>query len=298
MTRANLLITGGTGLLGSVLTDKLVNEGFSVSALCRKGRAGTNPKVNWIEIDFLPLTDLNPYLHDVDILVHNASSLKLGNTDEDRAEIQAINIDFSRNLFEAAAKAGVKHILYTSSLSVIAKPLPTIIAEKAELRPVSFYAQSKYETERTLVQVASAYNITYSIFRISSPVSLDLEKMHNTVLKKWILAAKKGESLAVFGSGGRTQDFVSVEDVADAFLNSIARPNVLGIFNIASGNMISMLDLAELIANRFQTTIASSGIDEQENDRWNISINKAKKELDYSPKYTSISCIETMINSL
>jgi UDP-glucose 4-epimerase len=113
------------------------------------------------------------------------------------------------------------------------------------------------------------------------------EQKQDTVLWRYIRAASDSRDLAVWGSGSRSQDFVHVSDVVTAFELAMDR-SVSGVFNIGSGVSITMRELAE--AARDATPGSSSAVafpgisDPQEGRRWQFSIEKARKELGYSPQ--------------
>jgi UDP-glucose 4-epimerase len=298
MSKKKLLITGATGLIGTALVNKLIKEGIEVTALCRNKKLGFNSDVNWIEIDFKDQTiDLGGLLANVDILIHNAA-VKSEQTPDEIKEMRSFNFDFTERLLVASAKQGLKKIIFSSGLNIIAKPLPDLITEDAAVNPITIYAQSKWFAEQKIESLAKEHDFSFNILRISSPVSFDLDMMPVTVVKKWIGQSLAGQNIQVFGKGTRTQDFVAVPDIADAFVNCIQQDEVSGIFNIASGTAISMLDLAKMISGKFSNQYQFCGEDVNEKDRWNISIKKAQQQLNYVPKYNSTQTITALLNNI
>jgi len=290
-----ILLTGATGMVGSWISELLHTKKIKVKAIYNQNKQN-DKNFEWIKMDLNgPIPDLAPVLENVDIVIHNAACLHQGLTQDELSEIQKVNVDFTKRLFNDAAQCQVRKIIFTSSFSMVKKPLPELIDENVNPEPLTPYAISKYIGEQILQEVSSKYKVNYSILRLSSPVNFNLKLMHRTVLKNWILKSMKGESIQVFGKGNRTQDFVAVSDIAKAFYSCIQKESINGIFNIASGNSISMVKLARLITTKFRNKYEFSGIDENENDRWNISIDKAKRHLNYNPEYTSESVISTLL---
>jgi len=294
-----IFLTGATGLIGGELS-KMLNSKFSnVSALYRSKKLELN-EFEWIKFDISkdPLDRLDDCLKRTDIVIHNAGSLKIGRNSEEIKELQQVNIDFTRNLLDRMSKYKVGKIIFTSSLSTIKKPLPNLITESSVSAPVSYYSKSKYSVEELIKECSEKYGLAYTIMRIASPIASHLDAMPDTVVKKWIEAGIAGKTILVYGSGERTQDFVSVSDIANAFLCSIKNPEVSGVFNIASGYSISMLELAQLITTKFGNKYEFANIDENENDRWNVSISKAREQLLFKPQYTSREAIEKLLDSI
>ena len=254
-----ILLTGATGLIGGELS-KMLNSKFSnVSALYRSKKVELN-EFEWIKLDISkdPLDRLDDCLKRTDIVIHNAGSLKIGRNSQEIKELQEVNIDFTRNLLDRMSKNKVGKIIFTSSLSTIKKPLPNLITESSVSAPVSYYSKSKYSAEELIKECSEKYGMAYTIMRIASPIASHLDSMPDTVVKKWIEAGIAGKTIQVYGSGERTQDFVSVSDIANAFLCSIKNPEISGVFNIASGKAINLLKIYLIINKNIKYNLKTS----------------------------------------
>jgi UDP-glucose 4-epimerase len=291
-----ILLTGATGLVGSAVLDLLKQQaGFEVYGVSRQ--APHLPGVNWIAADLndpAQAIDQITRVGDVDALIHNAASLKGGATLEPIQEVVDVNVEFTKRLFEWADHHVSRCLLYTSSLSSIKKPLPEVVLETSNTAANSVYSESKLAGER----LAERVRTRAVSLRISSPVGDQLDSMHRNVVRNWIEAARRGDGLRVFGRGERRQDFVSTHDVATAMLQCIERDSARGVYNTASGNTLSMLELAELISMRFEVPVECGGEDPLENEAWNISIEKARNDFGYAPSFTSRSAIENLLRSV
>ncbi|HRG59218.1 MAG TPA: NAD(P)-dependent oxidoreductase [Bacteroidia bacterium] len=295
----SILITGGTGLVGSDLTQSLLSTFGNVSVLYRERKLALEG-INWIKHDIAAdsIENLNDIISETDIVIHNAACVKIGNTQLEKDEIEAVNVNFTRNFLEKIANSNVKKVIFTSSFSIIKKPLPTIITEDSAIECTTSYSNSKYLGEEIIREYAHKYQINYNILRISSPVASDLNMMPDTVIKKWIIKSLAKENIQVFGSGSRTQDFISVSDVSRAYIQCIKNKNVSGTFNLASGTPISMLDLAKLITNKFGNQYEFVGHDVNEHDRWNIDVSKIKEQHQFMPNFTSKEAIENLLKRI
>ena len=291
---SRILITGATGLIGSVVLRKIIEAGHSVVALSRNNGPELSG-VQWLQADFL--NDIRPVLQNVpsvDAVIHNAASLVIGRDEAERAELEKINLNASRVLIDWSVQQCVRKLIFSSSVTLLAKPLPKIITEDVPVSPSLHYHRTKIEIEHELAKAAEESELQTFIFRISSPVSLDPACLPRTVLRIWLEQAKRGEDVTVFGSGSRTQDFICVNDIA-ALYEKTLHSNSPGLYNLASGTTLSMLELAEMIAEAFGVKVNFQGEDENEHDRWNVSIEKAQKHLQYSPNWTSRSVISELL---
>jgi UDP-glucose 4-epimerase len=294
----NILITGGTGLVGSDITNLLLQNNNTVFATGRKEPVVANDNLHFIRFDIANdnFEKLKNALPSIDGIIHAAAYVGPTNTPEETEYCRKANIEFTNSLFQYASSLDKNiPVIYISSFSVLAKPLITPIKEDHIAIPKSFYALSKYYGELFLKSPAKAKGIRPIVFRISSPVGKKVEQLSN-VVSKWIDLASKGKSLTIQGSGEKTQDFVSTEDIANAVMLALDYKDTKGVYNITSGNSISINELANEITSFFHVQAEHKGEDVNENDKWNISIEKAEKELGYKPKFSSADCIKNLLH--
>jgi UDP-glucose 4-epimerase len=293
-----ILVTGATGLVGSRLIDTLLRNNYNVLALSRVEQVTQHKNLSWIKFEILndDTDKLFGNIPLIDGVIHAAAYVGHGNKVEDIEKYRKVNIKFSDLLFKyVALKELAIPIVYFSGISFLQKPLNSVITENDAVAPTSFYFLSKYWAELSLVEYSRVSKYRPVIFRISSPVSNNLKLMHNTVVRKWIEAAKSGNSISVDGDGKRSQDFVSTSDIAEAALQALRKDSASGIFNIASGTMVSMGELAAMIADFFKVKIEYNTTQSGGTDNWNISIKKAVETFGYKPRYSSADIINDLL---
>ncbi|MFQ5716650.1 MAG: hopanoid-associated sugar epimerase [Nitrospinales bacterium] len=146
------LVTGTTGFLGSAIARELLDDGRPVKALLRKGANTRN--IDGLDLetvygDLRDLESLKAALEDCDTLYHAAAYYSFW--DRDKTLIYEINVTGSRNIFEAALAAGLKKVVYTSTVGCMGLPLDGEPAN--EETPFDFsalcndYKNSKYQAE-------------------------------------------------------------------------------------------------------------------------------------------------------
>jgi UDP-glucose 4-epimerase len=293
--KRRVLVTGGTGLVGAPVVRRLIAAGWSVTLLSRRPPVDPSKDIEWVCADFT--TDpqsLLQTLPSVDDVVHAAAVIHDSGDANSMSLIADTNIRASDTLFRWCADRKVRRVILIGSLSVLRRPLSVPIVESHPVGPTSPYAMSKLWNEHQLHRYSGEGAFTPVVLRISSPVPLSFDAMPRTVLRTWFDAALRGNPIQVFGSGSRAQDFVSCEDIAEAVCQSLDCPNASGIYHIGSGVALSMHELANTIAQFRQTPVESVGTDPNEDDRWRLSLERARVELGYTPKQTGREAIENL----
>jgi UDP-glucose 4-epimerase len=286
-----ILITGANGVIGKDVVELLHFKGYNIIELVRSIN-----KKDQFQFDILNgnWSILENLFKDVNVLIHLAASLKIGENQSEIDELNKVNVDFTEYLLKLSVKNKVEKIIFSSTLSFIQKPLTYKINESSVVNPIYHYSLTKFKCEELIHKYANKYELNYAILRISSPIIFDFDKMHNNFLKKWISLSKKGEDIIVHGSGSRSQDFVATLDIANAVNLILLKDKINGVFNIASGSSISLIEIANLITGKYYNSYHL-----KDNDliaeKWNISIEKAKSQLFYTPMYSSKQIIEKLL---
>jgi dihydroflavonol-4-reductase len=157
MTAGSVLVTGGTGFLGRALVEQLRGDGDDVKALARSetsasalGALGAEP----VRGDVLDLEALTAAARGCDVVYHAAGAN--GFCLRDPSPMFEVNIRGSQNVVRAAARAGVRRVVYTSSAATLGEASGTIGSEESPHRGwfLSDYERSKFEAERAVFATA------------------------------------------------------------------------------------------------------------------------------------------------
>lgn len=269
-----ILVTGASGLIGSAVRARLVAAGAEVLTISSRNSEIPDAIV-------LDLAQAEPPLLDrlliikPDAIVHLAAvvpnpSLN-SNLDLDADKTRAID-----KLIMGFAKQWDVPLIYASGCSLYDA---ADASWKDETFPVGAnhpYLAAKLEGE-ILATEGSAV-----VLRIASPYGRNMKP--SLVLPRFLGRAMRGETIDVWGTGSREQDFVAVEDIASAVEAALVRYRP-GIYNVASGTPVTMLHLAELVVN-----VAGKGsvrvgghIDAQDGQTARYLIAKSKSELNWTP---------------
>jgi UDP-glucose 4-epimerase len=288
-----VLVTGGTGLIGRAVCQRLGADGHRVSATWRRRTPDADGVVQWVRAD---LTD--PYALDVveesDAIVHCAAALpaSLADSGEQAATNRAIDAHVLGRAREWHAA-----VVYASGTSLyghreIGEPP---FSEADPVRAVGPYLQEKAWAEDLGHQLPEQGGGAFTALRISAPYGPD--QTARTVLALFVERALRGEPLRYWGDGTREQDFTYADDVAAACACALHGPG--GVFNIAGGMPLSMRELALMVAEVAGTdagaVMRDGRPDPEEGRSARYDIGAARRTLGWSPRVSLREGLERVV---
>lgn len=284
----NILVTGVNGLVGKAIAEELLKNNILIGC----SRALVNKTNLLIDYECVDISDSNSFNvlknKQIDVVIHCAASLDSNLLSEDLILSNCLGI---RNIANFVIENKCKQFIYISSISIIGKPIQIPIKEDHQVKPPTAYHTTKYFGELYLTNVLK--NCSLAILRIPSPIGRDLSE--NKILPVFIKKCISNEDIILSGNGGRVQNYIDIKDVAIA-VDLVIKNNISGIYNIAALKSFSNKELAEICIKVFNSNsrILYTGIDSEEENKWIISIEKAKKDFKFNP---SIS-LETSIKEI
>jgi 2-alkyl-3-oxoalkanoate reductase len=212
-----VFLTGGTGLLGSHIAALLVQEGHEVVALCRRGADTAFLQSLGCSVVAGDVTDgadtLEPFVRGCSHLVHGAALVYTGG---DWQAIRAVNVEGTRNVLGAAARASVAHAVHISSVAVYG----TVSGEVDERSPVDtpipatdLYARSKRESEAVARAVEGTTGMGVTVLRPSAVYG-----ERDRLMTQRIARMLRGPVSFLLGPGTNTIPTVYAGNVAEAVL--------------------------------------------------------------------------------
>lgn len=251
------LVTGGAGFIGSNIVRGLLERGAQVRVLddlssgSRANLAGLEVEV--IQADVCDREALAEAVEGVDWVFHLAAVVAVAESMEAPVRSYEVNALASLRVLEAARRAGVERVVLSSSCAVYGD-VEGPVAETAPLVPLSPYAASKAAMEAAADLYARSYHlptISLRYFNVYGPRQSPASD-YAAVIPAFIGETLNGDAVTIHGDGHQTRDFVYVDDVVRANLLAAQAPQgVRGVFNIGSGQSISILDLAEELQRIF-----------------------------------------------
>jgi UDP-glucose 4-epimerase len=253
---ANILVTGGCGLVGSTTIDLLLRD-FSPGrivifdnlirgSLANVEGALKDPRVVLVKGDIRDIESLNKVTEGMDAVIHMAT-LRITACAAEPREALEVMCDGSFNVLEAARSAGVKKVLTASSASIYG--MADVFPTREDHHPYNnrtWYGASKVMLEGLLRSFNDMFGLPYvalRYFNVYGP-RMDIHGRYTEVLIRWMERIVAGEPPLILGDGSTTMDFVYIEDVAQANLLALQSELQDEVFNVGNGIETSLNELA------------------------------------------------------
>jgi len=256
---ANILVTGGAGLIGSTTIDLLLRNHAPARVLILDNLVRGNPRnlesaledrrVELIHGDIRDVETVSAAMQGIDAVFHMAA-LRITACAADPREAMQVMCDGSFNVVDAARQAGVKKLIAASSASIygLADTFPTPETH-SPYNDQTWYGASKTFMEGLLRAYHSMYGLSYvalRYFNVYGP-RMDLHGKYTEVLIRWMERIAEGKAPLIFGDGQQTMDFIYIDDVARANVLALRSAHDSEVFNVASGTETSLRELASAL---------------------------------------------------
>jgi len=284
------LVTGGAGFIGSHIAEELLKEKAEVVVLddLSTGKRENLPSEG-IEFVKGSITDrelLEKTVKDIDYIFHEAALVSVAESIKHPAQTWEINIRGTKLLLNAAVKAGVKRVVFASSAAVYGNALPPLKEDK-DVKPISPYGDSKRMGEILMQEYYAKEKLeTVSLryFNVFGPRQ-DPSSEYSGVISKFTKLMTQNTRPTIFGNGMQTRDFIYVKDVVRANMLALMMKKGRGdIFNIASGNAVSISELVKTLNSVLGTQLEPLFEPEREGDiKYSFAdVALAKKKLGFA----------------
>ena len=304
-----LLITGGAGFIGSVLTAYLLDHGYEVVVVddLSTGHSKTiDSRASFIQASILDKAVLVEALAGANTVIHCAAKSLVEESVSKPQLYEQVNTEGTRVLLEAMSEAKVSNIIFSSTAAVYGDSKIQPIQESGEINPVNPYGKSKIASERLIS--ASCSNgfaaITFRYFNVagsyqSSTGQLHIEDHKNEthlipkIMKNYIKNKEKAQ-VEIYGDswptndGSCIRDYLHVADLAAAHLLALdaLENGVNKVFNLGSGSGYSVFEVVNEIEKVVEGKLSKVITPNRLGDPAVLlaDIDKARKELGWMPK--------------
>ncbi len=302
-----VLVTGGCGFIGSNIAEALADE-YEVVVLDNmflgsiSNISAVKDRVKIVKGDILDAELVNKTA-DVDFILHEAAASSSPMFKQDLGGSFAVNINGFINVLNAAKENSVKRVIFASTSSIYGNT-PGCLKEDMSVSPPNFYAVTKlcdenlariYSQEYGIETVGLRYMSIYGPHECSKGIYANL-------VSQFLWDIKKGKKPVIYGNGKQTRDFTYVKDAVHANILAMeARKKFLGeIFNIGTGNSVSLNEMVGILNKVLGKEIEPEYIENPVKNyimMQKADLSKARRILDYEPRFTLEQGIRDMVSS-
>jgi len=273
----NILITGGTGFIGSRLALKCASLGYDVKVLGQENTEAEKENSsllnkNNVKVILGSVLDTDIFtaaLNGVDIVFHLAAAQHEMNVPDQR--FWDVNVTGTKNIIEASIKAGVKRFVHGSTIGVYGS-MDGLIDENSPCNPTNIYGKTKLEGEKLVLSYSEKIPVT--VIRIPEtygPGDRRLLKLFKGIQKKVFF---------VIGKGKNYHHLIFVDDLINGFLLASEKPE-------AAGKVFLLAGPVPLTTNEMVSTIAES-----------LGVKLPKFKIPLTPMLITATCMEKTLRPL
>jgi UDP-glucose 4-epimerase len=314
-----VLVTGGTGYIGSTAVEILLTQGYEISILddCSMGHADTVPAgVRFIQGTLLNPTDVADALTGCDAVMHFAGKSLVGESVEKPDLYHSVNVDGTRILLDEMHKQSISKIVFSSSAATYGEPKVVPILETSETVPTNPYGATKLAIDHMITQEAKSRGISAASLRYFNVAGVLkakrgwLAERHDpeTHLIPNVLRSTQDNPVKIFGTDWPTadgtciRDYVHVIDLIDAHIKALESLEEPGheIYNLGSGSGYSVREVvaAASAATGHQIPFIDSPRRPGDPAVLIADISKAKAKLNWEPTRDLNAMVSDAVESL
>jgi UDP-glucose 4-epimerase len=256
-----LLVTGGAGYIGSIVSRLLLDGGHEVVVLDnleRGHREAVAPDARLVVADLVDADAVSAALSDgFDGVLHFAALALVGESVSHPERYYRTNVGGSLNLLEAMKAAGIPRLVFSSTCAVYGQPDEVPIGESAPPRPANAYGASKLAVDQMIGDFCLAHGIGavslryFNVAGASGTLGEDHEPETHLIPNILRTALGRRESVDIYGTdyptpdGTAIRDYIHIEDLAAAHVLALegARGGEHRIFNLGNGNGFSVREV-------------------------------------------------------
>lgn len=308
-----ILVTGGAGYIGSFMTRRLLDDGYTVvviDSLERGNEKVLDPRAVFEKGNLLDTNFVHSVFqkHQIGAVIHFAAYISMAESMENPGVYFLNNVDASRIILEEIKQHPIPFIL-SSTAGVYGNPIHVPIAEDHPKHPTNPYGESKLMVEHMLLWYYKIFHIPYAALRYfnASGASEDgsLGENHHPeshIIPNIIKAGLENKPFVMYGGnydtddGTAVRDYIHVYDLVEAHLLALKKllveKNEL-IFNVGTGNGYSNREVFEMVKQVSGLPIQLTIADRRPGDASILIADSSKitNELGFKPQYSDLNTI-------
>ena len=299
-----VLVTGGCGFIGRHLVRELLSLGRDVTVLDNFATSvdrSSPDGARFAAADIREASDLSAAVDGIDLIFHVAANASgTISIDDPRFDFET-NVVGTLNMLDAAIQAGTKRFLQVASASVYGVPQRFPMDERHPTEPFVPYGASKLAAERYALTYGATYGLDVVVGR---PVAVygpgENPKFALVEISRFLRWHLNGKPIQIVGDIERkTRDFVHVSDLVQGLITIAQNAPSGEVYNIGSGDEISMRELTDLIAEVTGRETQIDALPEITEDTYRLVADITKlRSLGYAPQTSLKDGIADLVEHL
>jgi UDP-glucose 4-epimerase len=295
LERKKIVITGGAGFIGSHMAEYWIKRNAEIYIIdnLTTGYLKNVPESAGVHFYKGSITDnklMTEIIEGTEYIFNFAAMVSVPESLMKPRECVENNVIGMINVLEAAKKFNVKKVVHSSSAAVYGDNPASPKYTNAKPEPKSPYGITKLDGEYYCQMYYENFGLnTLSLryFNVFGPRQ-DPKSQYAAAIPIFINKALTNEPIIIYGDGTQTRDFIYVRDVIRANILAAENKNVSGVFNVANGSSISILNLAKHIIEEIGSKSKIIFADERPGDIKHslASIEDTKEKLNFIPEYS------------
>jgi UDP-glucose 4-epimerase len=302
-----ILVTGGAGYIGSVVTYKLIEQGNDVTViddLSNGFATNVHPDAKFIEGSILDKEKLSEALDGVEAVIHLAAKIRVEEGEVKPDLYRSVNVDGTLMLLELCKSRNINKFIFASTAAVYGDPEDYPVTENSRVAPVNIYGKTKLEIDQYLslnTTKLGICSISFRFFNVGGALKtsegkwLKIKHEGATHLIPLTLQCSPENPLQIYGNdwptedGTPARDYVHVVDIAEALISSLTKFDlpVHSIINLGTSNGSTVLQVAKTAEKVLNKKINYVFASRRQGDSFALvtSHDKATKILGWKPKF-------------
>ncbi|MEO8690086.1 MAG: NAD-dependent epimerase/dehydratase family protein [Solirubrobacteraceae bacterium] len=242
-----VLVTGGSGFIGSHVVDRLAAAGHRPRILDTRASEWHHPsEIETVLGDVRRLDDVLRASRGCDAICHLAAIADVAQVHEEPADSTELNATGTLNVLEAARQLSTPRVVYASTVWVYSDVDADQVDEETLLSPPAhLYTAGKLAGELYCRSYAELYGVESTIVRFGIPYGPRARPA--AVIPSFVARARAGEPLSIAGTGEQQRSFVYVEDLAEGVVCALAPAGAGRTYNLAGRETVTIRGLAEIV---------------------------------------------------
>jgi UDP-glucose 4-epimerase len=287
MTGRRVVVTGGSGFIGSHVVDALCEAGHEVVVIDHRMRPHRND-VGFEDVDLLDLSSMLVATRGAEHVFHLAAISNVNYAYKYPVYSTALNVVGTANVLEAARSNGAKRVHLASTVWVYNGAPNGVAADESVPFHLDgaghIYTSTKMACEMLCHNFATLYNLPFTVLRYGIPYGPRMRE--ELLIPIFLKKALRGEPLTVAGEGKQFRKFIYVRDLADAHVIAMSERAENQTYNLEGNRAVSVLEVAERVREHIGPQVRIEFVPERAGDfaGKEVTGEKVKRELGWEPR--------------